>query len=242
MKRSNAVGVSVIMPAFNESKTIIEICLKVLKQPSVKQLIVVDDCSSDETFHLAKSIRDKRVLLLKHDFNQGKGAAIRTAQPHVSQPVTLIQDADLEYDPEQYPILLEPILSGHADVVYGSRFQTGEMRRVHYYWHYVGNKLLTVLSNAFSNLNLSDMETCYKIIKTDFFKSIKIQENRFGFEPELTAKLSASKAKFYEVSISYHGRTYEEGKKIGARDGFRAIWCILKYNRIYIARQLRKLK
>ena len=242
MKKKTVPGVSVIMPAYNESKTIIEICRKVLKQPSVKQLIVVDDCSSDDTYQLLQSIRDKRILLLKHARNQGKGAAIRTAQPHINQPISLIQDADLEYDPEQYPILLEPILSGHADVVYGSRFQTGEMRRVHYYWHYVGNKVLTLLSNAFSNLNLSDMETCYKIVKTVFFKSIKIQENRFGFEPELTAKLSASRARFYEVSISYHGRSYEEGKKIGAKDGFRAIWCILKYNRVYVSRQLKKSK
>ena len=240
--KKKTFGVTVIMPAYNESKTIIEICKRVLKQPSVKQLIVVDDYSNDGTYELAKSIKDKRMLLLKHAKNQGKGAAIRTAQAFINQPITLIQDADLEYDPNQYPILLAPILSGHADVVYGSRFQTGEMRRVHYYWHYVGNKLLTLFSNAFSNLNLSDMETCYKVVRTMFFKKVKIQENRFGFEPELTSKLSTLRAKFYEVSISYYGRTYEEGKKIGAKDGFRAIWCIFKYNKIYNTRQLKKLK
>jgi glycosyltransferase involved in cell wall biosynthesis len=222
--------VTVIMPAFNEEKTIKDICARVLLQESVGQLVIVDDCSSDRTLELALSVRDPRVEVLKHAVNQGKGAAIRTAQNSVRMAITLIQDADLEYDPSQYPKLIAPILSGHADVVYGSRFQTGEMRRVVYFWHYVGNKVLTVFSNAISNINLSDMETCYKVIRSDLFKSLDLRESRFGFEPELTAKLAARKARFYEVSISYFGRTYEEGKKIGAKDGFRALYCILKYN------------
>ena len=222
---------SVVMPVFNEELTIESIIQKVLSRPEVSQLIVVDDCSKDSSKSLIEKLqKEYKFVFLKHEKNQGKGAAIRTAQPYVSAPFTLIQDADLEYDPDQYPKLIAPILEGRADVVYGSRFQTGEMRRVVYFWHYVGNKLLTLLSNAFSNVNLSDMETCYKVIRSDLFKTIKIQENRFGFEPELTAKLAAKKARFYEVSISYFGRTYEEGKKIGAKDGFRAIYCILKYN------------
>ena len=223
-------GISVIMPAFNEEKTILQIASRVLLQEKVRQLIIVDDCSADKTWDLINSISDPRVETIRHDKNQGKGAAIRTAQSVVRNSITLVQDADLEYDPSQYPKLIMPIVNGHADVVYGSRFQTGEMRRVVYFWHYLGNKFLTLLSNSFSNINLSDMETCYKVIRSDLFKKIEIEESRFGFEPELTAKLAAMKARFYEVSISYHGRTYEEGKKIGVKDGFRAIYCILKYN------------
>ena len=230
MSNQERAKVTVIMPAFNEEKTILEICNRVLQQGGVAQLIIVDDCSKDKTFDLANSIPDARVEVLRHERNQGKGAAIRTAQSSVRFPITLIQDADLEYDPAQYPKLVSPIVNGYADVVYGSRFQTGEMRRVLYFWHYVGNKFLTILSNAFSNINLSDMETCYKVMRSDYFKRLKIQESRFGFEPELTAKLAGMRARFYEVSISYYGRTYEEGKKIGAKDGFRAIFCIVKYN------------
>ena len=223
--------VTVIMPAYNEEKTIGQVIDLVLAQPEVGQLIIVDDCSSDLTAHVVESKRDKRITFIKHQNNQGKGAAIRTAKEWVTQSVVIIQDADLEYDPRQYPKLIEPIRLNLADVVYGSRFQTGEMRRVLYFWHYVGNRFLTLLSNSFTNLNLSDMETCYKVIKADFFKKINIKESRFGVEPEITGKLSALGARFYEVSISYYGRTYEEGKKIGVKDGFRAIWCILKYSK-----------
>lgn len=224
---------SVIMPAFNEEKTILEICGRVLKQDLVGQLIIVDDFSSDRTYELASSILDSRVEVVRHQANQGKGAAIRSAQPKVRFPITLIQDADLEYNPDQYPKLVEPILQNYADVVYGSRFQSGEVRRVLYFWHYVGNKFLTLLSNACSNINLSDMETCYKVVKSDLFQNLPLKESRFGFEPELTAKLVARKARIYEVSISYYGRTYKDGKKITAKDGFRAIYCILKYNLFY---------
>lgn len=219
------------MPVFNEEKTIETIVRKVLAQKEVGQLIIVDDCSRDASAKVITKLQKELSFdFIQHQRNMGKGAAIRTAQQHIQCPITLIQDADLEYDPEQYPRLMEPIVSGRADVVYGSRFQTAEMRRVLYYWHYVGNRFLTILSNAFSNINLTDMETCYKVVKTELFKNLSLKENRFGFEPELTAKLAARKARFYEVSISYYGRTYEEGKKIGARDGFRAIYCILKYN------------
>lgn len=223
--------VTVIMPVFNEEITIETIVRKVLAQKEVGQLIVVDDCSQDASVEKITNLQKEFSFdFLKHQRNMGKGAAIRTAQRHIRYPITLIQDADLEYDPEQYSRLVEPILTGRADVVYGSRFQTAEMRRVLYFWHYVGNRFLTIFSNAFSNINLTDMETCYKVVKTELFGSLNLKENRFGFEPELTAKLAAKGARFYEVSISYYGRTYEEGKKIGAGDGFRAIYCIVKYN------------
>jgi len=230
-KNKERPRVTVIMPVFNEESTIEIIVKKVLSRPEVKQLIVVDDCSIDGSPEIIESLqRELDFDFLRHSKNKGKGAAIRTAQSVVKGEITLIQDADLEYDPDQYPKLIAPILEDRADVVYGSRFQTGEMRRVVYFWHYVGNKLLTILSNAFSNINLSDMETCYKVVRSDYFEKIQIQESRFGFEPELTAKLAAMRARFYEVSISYYGRTYEEGKKIGAKDGFRAIYCIIRYN------------
>lgn len=230
--------ISVIMPAFNEENTISQIVDKVLEQKIVKQLIIVDDNSSDATALIIRKKRDPRILLLQHSCNSGKGSAIRTAQEYVDQPIVLIQDADLEYSPTQYKKLIEPIIENHADVVYGSRFQTGEMRRVHYFWHYVGNRFLTNLSNAFTNLNLSDMETCYKVFKLEFFQKLKIQENRFGIEPEITGKLAALEARFYEVSISYHGRSYSEGKKIGVKDGFSAIRCILKYNKYSSGKKL----
>lgn len=226
------------MPAFNEENTISQIVDKVLEQKIVKQLIIVDDYSSDATASIIRKKRDSRILLLQHRSNLGKGSAIRTAQEFVNQPIVLIQDADLEYSPTQYKKLIEPIIDNHADVVYGSRFQTGEMRRVHYFWHYVGNRFLTNLSNAFTNLNLSDMETCYKVFKLEFFQKLKIQENRFGFEPEITGKLAALEARFYEVSISYYGRSYSEGKKIGVKDGFSAIRCILKYNKYSSGKKL----
>ena len=222
---------TVIMPAYNEESSISEIIQRVLIEPLVWQLIIVDDGSNDSTAQIIETISDPRILLIQHPANLGKGAAIRTAQSHVTGDLVLIQDADLEYNPSEYNKLLEPILRDYADVVYGSRFQTGEMRRVLYFWHYVGNRFLTLLSNAFTNINLSDMETCYKVIRTEFFNRIQIQESRFGIEPEITGKLASLGARFYEVSISYNGRTYEEGKKIGVKDGFRAIWCILKYSK-----------
>lgn len=222
---------TVIMPAYNEESSISEIIQRVLIEPLVWQLIIVDDGSNDSTAQIIETISDPRILLIQHPANLGKGAAIRTAQSHVTGDLVLIQDADLEYNPSEYNKLLEPILRDYADVVYGSRFQTGEMRRVLYFWHYVGNRFLTLLSNAFTNINLSDMETCYKVIRTEFFNRIQIQESRFGIEPEITGKLATLGARFYEVSISYNGRTYEEGKKIGVRDGFRAIYCIVKYKK-----------
>lgn len=233
-------GISVIMPAYNEEDTILKVVEAVLAQDLVHQLVIVDDCSTDNTFKNLQGIKDSRVKILKHTINQGKGAAIRTAQNWINQPIVLIQDADLEYDPSQYSRITEPIRLNIADVVYGSRFQTGEMRRVLYFWHYLGNRFLTLLSNAFTNLNLSDMETCYKVMRTDFFSKIEIKESRFGFEPEITGKLAALHARFYEVSISYFGRTYEEGKKIGVRDGFRAIWCIIKYNKLFMKKSLNR--
>lgn len=222
---------TVIMPAYNEESSISEIIQRVLIEPLVWQLIIVDDGSNDSTAQIIETISDPRILLIQHPANLGKGAAIRTAQSHVTGDLVLIQDADLEYNPSEYNKLLEPILRDYADVVYGSRFQTGEMRRVLYFWHYVGNRFLTLLSNAFTNINLSDMETCYKVIRTEFFNRIQIEESRFGIEPEITGKLASLGARFYEVSISYNGRTYEEGKKIGVRDGFRAIYCIVKYKK-----------
>ena len=221
---------SVIMPVFNEEKTLNEIIPLVLDQSSAKQLIVVDDGSTDESWAIIQELQSKyEFTALRHDSNCGKGACLATAKPHITQGAILIQDADLEYHPKHYENMLRPIKDGRADVVYGSRFQTGDERRVVYYWHYLGNKFLTQLSNAITNINLSDMETCYKAMRSELFVSLELKEQRFGIEPELTCKLARKKARFYEVSISYDGRTYEEGKKIRAKDGFRAIYCILLY-------------
>ena len=221
----------VVMPAFNEESTIEEIINRVLNQTIVSQLIVVDDCSTDSTATKLKQYEsNNKVTVLYHDINKGKGAAIKSAQRFVTEGLTIIQDADLEYNPAQYSKLINPIVNGQADVVIGSRFQTSEERRVLYFWHYFGNKLLTLLSNAFTNLNLTDMECCYVVMKSEYFKSLDLFEKRFGNQPEMIAKLTAMKARFYEVSISYFGRTYAEGKKIKARDGFRAIFCIVYYN------------
>ena len=219
------------MPAFNEESTIEEIINRVLNQTVVNQLIVIDDCSTDSTATKLKQYEsNNKVTVIYHDINKGKGTAIKSATKHINCEYVVIQDADLEYDPSQYNKLLNPLLNGAADVVYGSRFQTGEERRVLYFWHYVGNQFLTLLSNAFTNINLTDMETCFKIMKSDFFRKLNLQEKRFGVEPEITAKLAAMDARFYEVSISYFGRTYAEGKKIKASDGFRALFCIIYYN------------
>jgi len=228
----NTSCLSVIMPVYNEAKTVEEVIRKVIEQPEVAELITVNDASQDGTGdvlrELAKSL--PRMKVIEHSVNQGKGAALRTGISHATQPYVLIQDADLEYDPEDYPILLKPILSGKADVVFGSRFIGGEAHRVLYFWHSIGNRFLTLLSNMFTNLNLTDMETCYKVFRREVIQSLRIEENRFGFEPEITAKVARKNVRIYEVAISYSGRTYAEGKKIGWKDGLSAIRCILKYS------------
>ena len=225
---------SVVIPVFNEKDTILDVLSAVEAVPIEgvnKEIIIVDDHSSDGTREVLRENVQGRdgVRLLFHDTNQGKGAALRTGFAATAGQVVLVQDADLEYDPREYPKLLRPILDGKADVVYGSRFSGGESVRVLYFWHSVGNKLLTTLSNMFTDLNLTDMETCYKVFRGDVIRSIAIEENRFGFEPEITSKVAKMKLRIYEVGIAYYGRTYEEGKKITWKDGVWAIRCILKY-------------
>jgi len=223
---------TVVIPCFNEKDTIREIVGRVIEAAGPgAEVIVVDDCSTDGTRVILKDEIEGRVSkVLYHSKNQGKGAALRTGFAAVTGDVVIVQDADLEYDPRQYPKLLQPILDGKADVVFGSRFMGGEPHRVVYFWHMVGNKALTLLSNMFTNLNLTDMETCYKVFRREILAKIRIEENRFGFEPEITAKVSKLDCAIYEVGISYYGRTYAEGKKIGWKDGVRAIWAIVKYN------------
>jgi len=223
---------SVVMPVFNEGPTVTEIIKLVLAQPLVKQLIVVDDCSTDSTWGNLQAIArtDDRISLTRHEVNRGKGAALRTGFASANCPFVIIQDADLEYDPTEYYRLISPLQAGQADVVFGSRFIGSELHRVLYYWHSLGNRFLTTLSNMATNLNLTDMETCYKAFRREVIQKVKIQESRFGFEPEITAKVSRMNLRIYEVSISYRGRTYQEGKKVGWRDGVHAIWCIFKYN------------
>jgi len=225
---------TVIIPCYNEARTIRELLESVRAAPySNKEVIVVNDCSSDETGPLLQELMAEEALidvLVEHETNQGKGAALRSGFARATGDIIIIQDADLEYDPAQYPTLLEPILAGKADIVYGSRFMGSEPHRVVYFWHRVGNGVLTLLSNMFTNLNLTDMETCYKVFKSEVIKGLVIQENRFGFEPEITAKISKGSWRIYEVGIAYYGRTYAEGKKINWRDGFRALYCIVKYN------------
>ena len=222
----------VVIPVYNEEKTLHLIVEKVLARPEVGEVVMVDDCSRDGTWQTMQELAatDSRIRIFQHEVNQGKGAALRTGFRHVNSAIVIIQDADLEYDPDEYPKLLLPIITGRADVVFGSRFLGSGMHRVLYYWHCIGNRFLTLLSNMLTNLNLTDMETCYKVFRRDVLSQIDIQENRFGFEPEITAKVAKLRVPLYEVSISYYGRTYEEGKKIGWRDGVRAIWCIFKYN------------
>jgi len=223
---------SVVVPAYNEAKTISSVLERVLAQPSVMEVIVVDDCSSDGTWELLQNLAssNSKIRVTRHSHNEGKGAALRTGISLATAPFLIIQDADLEYDPSEYPILLQPLLENRADVVFGSRFMGGHAHRVLYFWHSVGNTALTLLSNMFTNLNLTDMETCYKAFRREIIQSIRIEENRFGFEPEITAKVARLGIRIFEVGISYYGRTYAEGKKIGWKDGLSALRCILKYN------------
>ena len=221
---------SLVMPVFNEQETVLEAISRVLSQVFVGELIVVDDASSDRTSELLKTVTDPRVLILAHTRNRGKGAALRTGIAKASLPFVGIQDADLEYDPADLKKLIQPLIDNQADVVYGSRFISGDARRVLYFWHSVGNRLLTFASNVVTNVNLSDMETCYKVFRRDLIQSISIEEERFGFEPEITVKIAKSGARIYEVGISYAGRSYAEGKKIGWKDGVSAVRCLLKYS------------
>lgn len=218
------------MPAYNEEATILESVDRVLAQPFVAELIIVNDASSDNTAEALATISDPRVRVLSHAMNQGKGAALRTGIQAATQDYVGIQDADLEYDPADLAKLLVPLENGRADVVYGSRFLTGDAHRVLYFWHSVGNKALTLASNVFTNLNLTDMETCYKVFRREIIQSTPIEENRFGFEPEITIKMARRNVRIYEVGISYSGRGYAEGKKIGWKDGVSAARCLVKYS------------
>jgi len=224
--------ISVVIPCFNEAKTIRTMVERVRAAPGPeREIIVVDDCSRDGTRDLLRTqIAPLVDRIIYHEVNRGKGAALRSGFAVATGDVVIPQDADLEYDPQEYPKLLQPIIDGKADVVFGSRFLGSGAHRVLYFWHMVGNKLLTLLSNMATNLNLTDMETCYKVFRREVLQKITIEENRFGFEPEITAKVARLGVRIYEVGISYSGRTYAEGKKIGWRDGFRALWVILKYN------------
>ena len=230
---------SIIIPVYNEEKTIHLILNKIKEVELInnltKEIVMVDDSSTDNSWEKLENYKsdnpDMQISLYRHTYNQGKGAALRTGIQEAKGDLIIIQDADLEYDPFEYNELLKPITDGHADVVYGSRFMGGKPHRILFFWHSIGNGLLTLMSNAFTNLNLTDMETCYKLFKAPVIKSIQLKENRFGFEPEVTAKVSRIPAiRIYEIGISYYGRTYADGKKIGWRDGVRAIYCILKYN------------
>lgn len=229
---------SIIIPAYNEAKTIHLILNKIQSVPLInniqKEIIIVDDCSKDNTLEIIEQYKKSSSLhirLISHEINQGKGAALHTGIKHATGELVIIQDADLEYNPEEYNLLLKPVIDGYADVVYGSRFMGGNPHRILFFWHSIGNKILTTLSNMFTNLNLTDMETCYKLFRREMIQSLSLKENRFGFEPEVTAKIARiPNVRIYEVGISYYGRTYAEGKKINWKDGFRAIYCILRYN------------
>jgi glycosyltransferase involved in cell wall biosynthesis len=226
----SAPSLAVVIPVFNEAATIGNVIKTVLAEPMVCEILVVDDASTDGTWLELQAAAEPRVRLFRHEVNQGKGAALRTGFAQATAPLVIVQDADLEYDPSDYSILCKPILQGKADVVFGSRFLGAGAHRVLYFWHSVGNRLLTMLSNMATDLNLSDMEVGYKVFRREIIQKIVIEENRFGFEPEIVAKVSRMKLRIYEVPISYYGRTYAEGKKIGWRDGFSALRCIAKYN------------
>lgn len=232
------IVLSVVIPVYNERHTLMDLVDRVRAVPIRKQIILVDDGSKDGTRDLLREVEQmpqtdsmNTLKIVFHEVNQGKGAALRTGFGHVAGQIAIIQDADLEYDPSEYPRLLQPIIEGKADVVYGSRFLGDYSHRVLYYWHYLGNRFLTTLSNFFTNLNLTDMETCYKVFRREVLQEITptLKQNRFGFEPEVTAKVARRRCRIYELSISYSGRTYDQGKKIGWRDGFKALWCIVRY-------------
>ncbi len=227
--------ITIVIPVYNEKNTIIPIIEQVeaVELPFKKEIIVVDDFSTDGTREILSGIEkenNKKINIIYHDKNQGKGAALKSGFTVAKGDIIIIQDADLEYDPQEYPKLIKPILDGKADVVYGSRFIGSEPHRVLYFWHSIGNKFLTLLSNMFTNINLTDMETCYKVFKSEVLSKIDISEKRFGFEPEITAKVAKLRCRIYEVGISYAGRSYKEGKKINWKDGVWALWCIIKYN------------
>jgi glycosyltransferase involved in cell wall biosynthesis len=229
---------SVVIPVYNERETLPTLLERVKSMPVRKEIVLVDDCSVDGTRELLKDLESHRwddprntLSIYYHDINRGKGAAVRTGFSKATGDVMVIQDADLEYDPGEIPRLLQPIITGQADVVYGSRFLGDQPHRVLYFWHYLGNKFLTTLSNCFTNLNLTDMETCYKLFTREVMEQMgpKLKQNRFGIEPEMTARVARQGCRVFEMSISYHGRTYDQGKKIGVRDGFQALWCIVRY-------------
>jgi glycosyltransferase involved in cell wall biosynthesis len=224
---------SVVVPCYNEAATIEELLRRVLASEHVAEVIVVDDGSSDASVKIARSVRDERVRVVEQPRNMGKGAALRKGFSEATAEYVVVQDADLEYDPAEYGVLLQPLLSGLADVVYGSRFVSDRPHRVLYFWHSVGNRVLTTASNAFTNLNLTDMETCYKAFRREVVQSLDLKEDRFGIEPEITAKVARGAWRVFEVGISYSGRTYAEGKKIGWRDGVHAFRCILRYSSLY---------
>jgi glycosyltransferase involved in cell wall biosynthesis len=230
----NAVKcLSVVVPCYNEAATVKELLARVLDSPWVAEVIVVDDGSTDGTLTRAESVDDPRIRLLRQPYNQGKGAALRRGFKEATSDFVIVQDADLEYDPTEYGQLLEYLLNGKADVVFGSRFISNRPHRVLYFWHAVGNRLLTTASNAFTNLNLTDMETCYKVFRREVLENLDLEEDRFGIEPEITAKVGKGNWRIYEVGISYAGRTYAEGKKIGWRDGLHAARCIVRYSRLW---------
>ena len=224
-------SLSVVIPVYNEDSTLREIVERVQRVAVDKEILIIDDASTDGSGELAVEIaaRADNVTVFRHQRNRGKGHALRTGFAHARGDYVIVQDADLEYDPADYPRLLNPLRQGNADVVYGSRFLTTSEHRVLYFRHYLGNKLLTLLSNLTTDLNLSDMESCYKVFRRDLLQSLVLEEDRFGFEPEITSKIAKAGARVYEVGIAYHGRTYEQGKKVGARDGLWALWCIVKY-------------
>jgi glycosyltransferase involved in cell wall biosynthesis len=238
----NVQRLSVVMPAYNEEDTIAEIVGLVLQSPYTAELLIIDDYSSDRTVEIVEGLDDPRIRLIRQPVNQGKGAALRRGFAEATQPFVIVQDADLEYDPNDYSQIMGPLLDGRADVVFGSRFLTTRAHRVLYYWHSVGNRFLTTLSNMFTNLNISDMETCYKAFRREVLQSFELEEDRFGIEPEMTAKVAKGQWRIYEVGISYSARTYAEGKKIGWRDGIRAVFCILVYSPLGSRVPIRKLE